>query len=287
VVRPARWWTPGRLAALLGVVAAALLAALAWTLTLRRRLRIQTQRLTTEMRSRRDAAVEFAATLQERNRLAANLHDTLLQTLGGIGFQLDACEGSRRQDEDDARTHFDVARRMVNHATSELHNAVWAMRSLPIKERSFPDAVRAVVARVGEGHPAEIDVQTHGALDDVPEFVAGNLLLIVQEAVYNALRHGRPRQIAVDVRECEGSEAIRATVRDDGAGFAAPAGDGPEDRGAEAGHFGLLGMRERAERLGGGFQIESEPGRGTVVSVEVRRSQFDRDLAEPVPAVSH
>jgi signal transduction histidine kinase len=286
VVRPAPWWTPGRLGALLGFVAAALVAALAWTLTLRRRLRIQTQRLTTEMRSRRDAAVEFAATLQERNRLAANLHDTLLQTLGGIGFQLDACEGSRRQDEDDTRTHFDVARRMVNHATSELHNAVWAMRSLPIKERSFPDALRAVVARVGEGHSAEIDVQTHGALDDVPEFVAGNLLLIVQEAVYNALRHGRPRQIVVDVRECDGSEAIRATVRDDGVGFAAPAGDGPEDRGAEAGHFGLLGMRERAERLGGGFQIESEPGRGTVVAVEVRRSQYDRDLADPVPAVN-
>ncbi len=286
VVRPAPWWTPGRLATLLGLVAAALVAAFAWTLTLRLRLRLQTTRLASEMRSRRDAAVEFAATLQERNRLAANLHDTLLQTLGGIGYQLDACEGSRSQDEEEARGHFDVARRMVNHATSELHGAVWAMRSLPIKERSFPEALQAAVARVGEGHPAEIDVRTRGPLDDVPEFVGGNLLLIVQEAVYNALRHGRPRQIFVEVEAVTGSEAIRATVRDDGAGFAAPVGDGPQDRGAEAGHFGLLGMRERAERLGGNLRIASAPGLGTTVTVEVRRSEYDRELAEPISAAT-
>jgi signal transduction histidine kinase len=283
VVKPAPWWTPGRLAALLGLVATALLALLAWTGTLRRRLRLQTSRLATEMRSRRDAAVEFTATLQERNRLAANLHDTLLQTLGGIGYQLDACEGSRGQDEEEARVHFDVARRMVNHATSELHNAVWAMRSLPIKERSFPEALRAVVARVAEGHPAEIDVRTRGPLDDVPEFVAGNLLLIVQEAVYNALRHARPKTVVVEVVGQPESCSIRAAVTDDGAGFAAPSDHG-SGGGAEAGHFGLVGMQERAERLGGSFRIQSVPGRGTTVTAVVRLSDFDRELTDPVAA---
>jgi signal transduction histidine kinase len=283
VERDAPWWTPGRLAALLGLVVAALVAAIAWTVALRHRLRLQTARLAAEMRSRRDAAVEFQATLQERNRLAANLHDTLLQTLGGIGFQLDACEGCRSRDEAEAREHFAVARRMVNHAAGELHGAVWAMRSLPLEERSFPEALKSLVARVGEGHPATIDVLARGPLDDVPEFVAGILILIVQEAVFNALRHGRPRQIGVEVDA--DLTRIRATVRDDGAGFAAPAGQGPEDRGAQAGHFGLLGMRERAERLGGSLRIESRPGRGTTVTAEVRRSEFDRNLAEPQPAV--
>jgi signal transduction histidine kinase len=282
VVRPAPWWTPGRLGSLLGFVAAALVAALTWTVTLRHRLRIQTGRLAAEMRSRRDAAVEFAATLKERNRLAANLHDTLLQTLGGIGYQLDACQASRSQDEDEARMHFDVARRMVSHATSELHGAVWAMRSLPSRERSFPDAIRAVVDRVSDGHPVETEVRTCGQLDKVPEFVAGNLLLIVQEAVHNALRHGHPRNIIVELTEQASSQSIRAEVRDDGRGFATMAGDGAVNNGVEAGHFGLLGMRERAERLGGSFQIESTVGRGTTVTVEVRHGEYDEELAEPV-----
>jgi signal transduction histidine kinase len=286
VVRPAPWWTTGRLTTLLGFVGGGLFAALAWTVTLRRRLRIQTARLAAEMRSRRDAAVEFDATLKERNRLAANLHDTLLQTLGGIGYQLDACQGSRCQDEDEARMHFDVARRMVNHATSELHSAVWAMRSLPIRDHSFPDALRAMVARVGEGHAASISVRTEGPLADVPEFVAGNLLLILQEAVYNALRHAHPSQIHVVCSEQLESQSIRATVADDGAGFVAPSGEGSVDRGVEAGHFGLLGMRERAERLGGSVRLESEPGRGTTVTVDVRRSEYDRELALAAAAAS-
>ena len=286
VIRPAPWWTPGRLGALLGLVAAALVAALAWTLTLRRRLRVQTAKLAAEMRSRRDAAVEFSATLQERNRLAANLHDTLLQTLGGIGYQLDACEGGRSLDEDEARMHFDVARRMVSHAASELHHAVWALRSFPIRDRPFPDALRALVARVGEGHATTITVHTAGPLADVPEFVAGNLMLIVQEAVYNALRHGRPGEIVVTVTEQPESRLIRATVTDDGAGFVTLRGEGSDERGAEAGHFGLLGMRERAERLGGKFRIESEPGHGTTVSIEVRRAEYDRDLTLDASAAS-
>ena len=287
VIRPAPWWTPGRLGALLGLVAAALVAALAWTLTLRRRLRVQTAKLATEMGSRRDAAIEFTATLRERNRLAANLHDTLLQTLGGIGYQLDACQGSRSQDEQEARVHFDVAQRMVSHATSELHHAVWALRSLPIRNRSFLEALQAVVQRVGEGHAATIDVRAAGSFRDVPEFVAGNLLLILQEAVYNALRHGRPNQILVAITEQPETRSIQAMVTDDGAGFAAPSPDGAGERGAEAGHFGLLGMRERAERLGGSFRIESAVGRGTTVVVDVTSCEYDRDLAEPAASAGH
>ena len=276
VVRSAPWWTPQRLAILLGGVLTLLAGALAWAWLLRRRVRVQASLLAAEMRSRRDAAVEFTATLKERNRLAANLHDTLLQTLGGIGFQLDACEGSRSQDEMESKVHFDVARRMVNHATSELHSSVWAMRSLPIREQTFPEAIRMLASRIGEGHAARIDVQTSGRFEDVPDFVAGNLLLIVQEAVYNALRHGRPKTITVQVTDHPTTQSIRVTVRDDGAGFAV--GD---QQGVEQGHFGLHGMRERAERLGGRLSIHSEPGGGTTVSTEVRRRDYDHELTEP------
>ena len=281
LVRSPSWWTPKLLGILLGGVATVLAGSLAWAWLLRRQVKVQAALLAAEMRSRRDAAVEFDATLKERNRLAANLHDTLLQTLGGIGFQLDACEGSRSQDEAESKVHFDVARRMVNHATGELHNSVWAMRSLPIREQTFPEAIKTLAGRIGEGHAARIDVQTSGQLDDVPDFVAGNLLLIVQEAIYNALRHGRPKTITVQVSDHPPTHSIRATVQDDGAGFSVG-----RQQGAEQGHFGLHGMRERAERLGGSLSIKSEPGSGTTVSIEVRRRDYDRDLAEPAAAGS-
>lgn len=281
LIRSPSWWTVQRLGILLGGAATMLAGASAWVWLLRRQVQAQASLPAAEMRSRRDAAVEFDATLKERNRLAANLHDTLLQTLGGIGFQLDACEGSRSQDEAESKVHFDVARRMVNHAAGELHNSVWAMRSLPIREQTFPESLKTLAGRIGEGHVARIDVQTSGQLDDVPDFVAGNLLLIVQEAIYNALRHGRPKTITVQVSDHPPTQSIRATVQDDGAGF--PVG---RQQGVEQGHFGLYGMRERAERLGGGLSVASEPGSGTTVSIEVRRRDYDRDLAEPAAAGS-
>ena len=281
LLRTPSWWTPQRLGILLAGVAAALAGALAWLWLLRRQVKTQSTLLAAEMRSRRDAAVDFNATLTERNRLAANLHDTLLQTLGGIGFQLDACEGSRGQDEDDAKVHFEVARRMVNHATSELHSSVWAMRSLPIRQQSFPEALRTLVARIGEGHAAETFVHTSGNLGEVPEFVAGNLLLIVQEAVYNALRHGRPATVHVAVSDEPATQSIRVEVRDDGRGFTV--GDA---QGVEQGHFGLHGMRERAERLGGTLAIESTPEGGTTVRATVIRRDYDREIGAPADAES-
>ena len=70
-------------------------------------------------------------------------------------------------------------------------------------------------------------------------------------------------------------------------GLPPPPPDGADERGAEAGHFGLLGMRERAERLGGSFRIESAVGRGTTVVVDVTSCEYDRDLAEPAASAGH
>jgi signal transduction histidine kinase len=225
------------------------------------------------MRSRRESAVEFQATIRERNRLAANLHDTLLQTLGGIGYQLDACEAGGLLRPDGSRLHFDVARRMVNHATGELQQSVWAMRSLPMPEQTLSQSLRTLVARIGEGRQETITVETAAGLDDVPAFVAGQVLLIVQEAVVNTLRHAGASTIRVAARPDAVSGAIHVMVEDDGMGF-----DTREHRGTESGHFGIHGMRERAERLGGTVTIESTPGRGTRVKATVERRDYDRDI---------
>jgi signal transduction histidine kinase len=275
LMRTPSWWTPRRLAAALGATGSLLAAMFVWVWLLRRQVAATTHRLAAEMRSRRDAAVEYQVTIGERNRLAANLHDTLLQTLGGIGYQLDACEAGGLLKPDGPRLHFDVARRMVNHANGELQRSVWAMRSLPIPDQSLSQSLRILAARLGEGHHAAITVETSAGVDDAPAVVAGQILLIVQEAITNALRHGRPKSIRVNVASKADDDAIHVIVRDDGSGF-----ERGEQQGTESGHFGIHGMRERASQLGGSLRIESQPGEGTTVYAVVTRRDYDDQLAE-------
>ncbi|NDC54654.1 MAG: hypothetical protein EBZ74_10295 [Planctomycetia bacterium] len=137
VLQAASWWTPGRLTALAATLATVVAGSLAWVALLRRQV---------EMQSRRDAAVEFQATLRERSRLAANLHDTILQTLAGVLLQLDLCRRSvSAPASDDAGDQLDVARRMLRHAAVDLRGSVWALRTQPQAGRSFPESLAAVV----------------------------------------------------------------------------------------------------------------------------------------------
>ena len=267
-------WTARRFAVLLAVVLTALGAALVWNLMLNSQVRKKSRLLAREISARRDAALDFRTTLRERNRLAANLHDTLPQTMSAIGLQLDACEFSLRRQGIESLPPLDLIRTMVGYAVKELRGAVWEMRSLSLRGRSFTAALQAVVDRSGEGHAAKISVSTEGPFDTIPEFVSGNLLLLVQEALHNALHHGHAENITVRFRTDEPGAPVRLEVADDGRGFTPDTGRGPEQ-----GHFGIMGMTERAQRLGGSLRIESLPGRGTCIVVEVRQD-LDDDSAD-------
>lgn len=288
VLRAAPWWTPVRLTAALVAVLTVLAAALAWAWSLRRQVALQAAAIGKEMRARREAAVEFQATLRERTRLAANLHDTLLQTLAGIGFQLEACQMSAERQEahrpGESAEHLDVARRMVDHAVDDIRGSVWALRSVAVHGQSLTEAIDSAISRVGPGHRARITTRATGQPFELPNFVTGNLLLIVQEAIFNALRHGDPESIDVVVSFDAAHAAVEVSIRDDGAGFTVGEHVGPAD-----GHFGLQGMRERAERLGGRLTVESRPGSGTIVRCHVRCREYDPDMehdAQPPAAPS-
>ncbi|MDX9868883.1 MAG: sensor histidine kinase [Kiritimatiellia bacterium] len=269
VLRQPSWWTVPRLLAALAVLMLIMLAGAVWVWLLHRRMRETTSRLAQEMRGRREAALDFAVTLRERNRLAANLHDTLLQTLGGIGFQLAACQKS----DATTRPQLDVARRMVSHASDELRNSVWTLRSLQVHGQHFESALEAIVERARGTGDAAVACRTVGEFEDLSEFVGGNLLLIIQEALLNAQKHAACGHVQVTVRR-EG-EWVEVDVRDDGRGF--EEADNPSDH---ADHFGIGVMRERAERLGGRLAIESRPGGGTVVRVTVLLRDYDADMGE-------
>lgn len=277
VLRAAPWWNARRLSLALMGLAVVLVAAVAWAGLLRRQVAIQAVRLAGEMQKRRDAAVEYEASLRERNRLAANLHDTLLQTLAGAGFQLDTCRRAvGREDLDETGEHLDVARRMLKHAVGELRGSVWALRTMPLAGKPFSDAIAAVVTHAGRGQQTRITVKEVGERFEIANFVAGNLLLVVQEAIRNAIHHARPKAVDVNLAYEVAERRITVMVEDDGCGFTIGSEAGPAQ-----GHFGLQGMRERIGSLGGSFSIEASPGRGTRITASVTTPLFDRQLEGP------
>jgi signal transduction histidine kinase len=273
VLEAPSWWTPEHLMSLLAAGIILLAGALFWMWQLRRQLARKTMELAVEMRARRDAAVEFKATLRERTRLAANLHDTLLQSISALNYQLEACEAESLPRSERKVNYLASARRIVQHALQDLRGTVWALRVLPLDGRPFAEALRALASQLAEGHKTEIIVRTDGALPPFSDFVAGNLLLVAQEAMHNALKHSQPSRIETTISPASHGRHITLEVRDDGAGF-----DMKALMSTKPGHFGLEGMRERVERLGGKLRIESVPRRGTTVRAEVFLDAFDKDI---------
>ena len=150
---------------------------------------------------------------------------------------------------------------------------MWALRVLPLDDRTFAEALRAVANQLAEGRAVKIIIKGENTLPVVSEFVAGNLLLVAQEAMHNALTHAQPSQIETIISAPDGRHII-IEVRDDGGGF-----DLEASLRTKAGHFGLEGMRERVERLGGTLRIESHPGRGTLVRAEVKLGAYDEEIS--------
>ena len=156
----------------------------------------------------------------------------------------------------------------------ELRSSVWALRSPTLQGKSLPEALRLVVDREGAGQTARIALRTEGDFSHVSEFVSGNLMLAAQEALRNALKHGVPRAITLEARTAGTPASISLVITDDGAGFTLGT-----ELGANQGHFGLVGMRERIERLDGTLQIMSAPGQGTTVRIEVPLRSYDETVA--------
>jgi len=273
VVGRPTWWNRRRLAAALSLVAVGLSLALAWIWSLRMEVAAQSRRIREEMRGRREAAVEYRATLRERNRLAANLHDTLLQSLSALGIQLQSCELSGRSGSQDLGRNLGLARTMVDDAVAELRGSVWSLRSIPLKEKSFAEAVESLGRHVMASTAIDVATRIDPATPPVPGFVAGNLLLVLQEAMHNAVRHAEPHAIRIAITPGTAAGSVALTISDDGRGFTPGRQAGPEE-----GHFGLSVMRERIERLGGRLELESGPGGGTTIHITITPSPHDVDF---------
>ena len=257
------WWTVQRMGYALAAAVMMIAAAMIVIQILRRRIVAQATRLAEQIRSARDSAIEHETALRERTRLASNLHDTVLQTVTGIGFQLRACRTAGDHDAENVTSHVQFAERMVEHAVQQLRGAVWALHTIPAEGPSFADALQSLTHRLESEHAVRIDARVEGQEYGVPEAVAGNLLLVAKEAIHNAVRHGHASLVDVKVTyDCE--RGVSLAIRDDGVGF-----EPGNCLGSADGHFGLEGMRDRLLRMGGTLEVSSTPGEGTRVRATV------------------
>lgn len=262
VVAAASWWTQDRLLSALALAAVVLSLVLVWVGMLRRQVARRSAELADAMRARRDAAVEFDSTLRERNRLAADLHDTTEQALTGMALQLEAADALRARAPERSEQHLGLARQLLDRSREDLRRSIWNLRANPLEHHTLVGALREVAADRSLGLDIVISVESSGTERPLPDFVAGNLLLLAQEAITNALKHAHPRRI--DLALHFAAATLTLAIRDDGAGFDPATVEGPRD-----GHFGLQGMRERIKRLGGKLEVRSSPGRGTALTATV------------------
>jgi signal transduction histidine kinase len=252
VVQPAPWWTSRRAAWVLSVMGGIVALALAWVATLRRQ--VQAQAGIIWKRVRRETE------LQERQRMARELHDTLEQNLAGISLCLEAAHLTIAATPAMAEKHVARALAQVEASIDEVHRAVWALREESLETRGLAACLDEIGRQLSACRPGAIELATsvEGAPRPFAVAVENNLLRIGQEALTNAVRHGQASRIVVRLRY--DTDAFSLSVRDDGRGFDATAAVPP-------GHFGLAGMRERVQVIGGRLDVRSAVNRGTEVTV--------------------
>jgi signal transduction histidine kinase len=161
-----------------------------------------------------------------------------------------------------AKTQLDRVRMLVRHGITEARRYVWALRSTALEHHDLPTALSETARRLTADTTVEAQVQVSGTFRPLTQLVEDNLLRIGQEAINNAVKHGQAQRIFVNL--VFDSRQVQLKVRDDGCGF-----DSQTIRDRASDHFGLIGMRERVEQIGGSLSIQSSKGAGTEVAVDV------------------
>ena len=255
VLHAPSWWNLRNALWLLGIMSGILFVVLTGMVFLSRRVREQ-------MKIIREK-IEHGAVLEERNRIARELHDTLEQELAGITMQLDLAVDCFRQVPTVAFDALSAARNMSRHSMVEARRSVWDLRCSLLESGDLPTALTEIVRSISTSTETTVEVTVQGSPVRLPGRVEMNLLRIGQEATSNAIKHGRAAKVRIALRYAP--ESVILEVRDDGCGFTAEY--------SKAGHFGMLDMRERAQALGSQLMVESAPGNGTLISVTIASEQ--------------
>ena len=250
------WWTPRRLFVVILSLLALLVFISVWNRILRRLVERRSRELLREQTARADVALKIA----ERTRLAVELHDSLSQTLTGISFQIDAAEKAHQKEPGSVGRYLGNARRVLASCREELKNCLWDLRNNALESDNLEQAIRTTLEPHVIGTVVAVDLKVPRSR--LSDSTLHNILSIVRELTINAIRHGAAKH--VEIKGGLDGRTLQIEVSDDGCGFV------PEDcPGMSQGHFGLLGIGERLEKLGGQMSIKSAPGEGTTVFITI------------------
>jgi signal transduction histidine kinase len=217
----------------------------------------------------RDA--ELAA-LQERERLARDLHDSLGHALVAISVQLEAIQRLYRVDPERASAQVDTLKTATRTAMDELRRSLAGLRAPGLGEQALPDALRSLAIATAQANNFEVACHVAGDAARLSPAVAEVFWRVAQEALTNVARHAQARRVALDLTIAPATAVLR--VQDDGRGLAPGAEDQP-------GHYGLLGLRERVEGVAGTFTLTSAP---TGLTVEASVPLLPAHLPNPAGA---
>jgi signal transduction histidine kinase len=260
--------------AAVSVLAAGTLLSIGYVGTIVRQSR-ERQRLLEQLQVTRAelAAAEWqAGMLAERQRLARDIHDTLSQGFASVVLLLEAAQESLASGRPVDR-HIAQALRSARDNLAESRRVVWALRPRPLAEQSLPEALEELAGRLAEETGLRAQATVTGAQRPLGAELEAALLRVAQEALANVRKHAAAEQVTVTLSYLD--DVVVLDVADDGVGF-----DAAGTQAAAAGRLGLRAMRERAEQLGGHLTIESAPGEGTTIAVELPTRPGDR-LAAP------
>ncbi len=290
IIKKPGWLTPQRLLIGFVIVCSLLIVIVSWTVMLSRknstlnflvaerekarqalqqandqleeRVKERTAQLKFEITARKESEVQFKAVLTERTRLAQELHDTVEQTLTGIALQLDAASKLHDRSPENSLRHLELARSLMAKSQVEVRQSVWDLRSRELEQFDLATALTEGARQITCGTNVQVRFETRGKPRSLPEVVEENLLRIGQEALANIIKHSGATHVGIELQFEQ--QQVCLQVKDNGTGFDLEKAVGPSE-----GHFGLLGMSERAKRLGGRFSLSSKPEEGTSVRVEI------------------
>lgn len=199
-----------------------------------------------------------AAILEERNRLAREIHDTLAQAFTGISIQLGVAKWLLQQDPAAVAEIIDRADTLAQSGLAEAQRSVWALRPDDKKYADLAQQLSISVDQMTTSAPVQINLQILGTPRLLPPAIGKNILRIGQEAITNTLKHAQATNLSIQLTYTE--KMVELCLQDNGRGFL------PN---VDTGGFGLISMSERADRIGGQLTINSQPGQGTEICIQV------------------
>jgi signal transduction histidine kinase len=229
---------------------------------LEERVKERTAQLKLQITARKELELQSKATLAERTRLAQELHDTLEQALTGVALQLDTTTKLFEKEPRSSMRHLEMARNLVTESQTEVHRSVWNLRCRALEQFDLPGALMMSSQQIADGSSLHVEMKALGRIRPLSETVEENLLRIAQEALTNIIKHSGATQAEIELDY--GPKNLVLQVKDNGKGFVPGDCAGPNQ-----GHFGLLGISERAKRLHGEIVFSSAPETGTTVRVQI------------------